>query len=437
MRDGAASASFVDHIAAGARQSDGFVRALLLVLLLGGCHRVSTPAPSCATPGGCLDAAPDEGPWNDAADERATDVPIDTGPPPPWADGTWRLPNMPHGTTLPERCGGATPLTNWWYSNGATGLCQFQDYLFINSVGGEVFRLSPTLDVSLVLGLGQTEAGGYVRCSRDGLYAVAVDRDRRRAIVRFDRVDGPGRVVWSAPAGTPEYPASGMGIGELTVTERLVAWVHEGSGAPPTLYVSGPRGERPHPLPASIVGLPYHLQADGDRLVFVSGRDLWMYTASTDALENLTHDAAAQWDPWVSGDHLVWMDQRDNPGHDDWSPDNPEVYFMDLRDRVPVRITHDPPERPVLQYGPVVRGDWIVWADFRHNAAPNRLDPRGGAEVYGYRLDRREEYPLLTGAHQVLSPTLLGDDVYFVCGPPVLMGGNAPPAGLHRMALPR
>jgi hypothetical protein len=285
-----------------------------------------------------------------------------------------------------------------------------------------------------VLGYGSVEVGGRIRCGGDQLFAALLDDRWHAAVLRFEHFDTAGRVLWRGNNGLPLNPDVGGGFFEFAATDQLLAWIFIGGPRGPQLYVSGTQGEDVRTLANG--ELPYDLRASGDRLVYVSGGDLWLYTRSTGALENLTRDAAAQWNPWISGDHLVWMDQRDNPGYDHWNPNNPEVYYMNLRDRVPVRITHDPPERPAHQYGPVTDGRWIVWADYRNNTTPNVMATDGEANIYGYRLDERREQLLVGGRHRMYIPTIVEGDLYVACGAPVTGPGVNPPIGLHRMRLP-
>lgn len=418
---------------------------VLPCLALVACRRSRVPAdagaPACVD-GACEDAEVkvDAATTDDVPEEPtlARDASPDVGdvlPPPPWADGTWRLPDVPRDAGTPERCDPLTPVATRWPADNGPTICRFGDSLFIDAQSNTYRLHEPTGQLFDTLGIARLEAGGQIRCAPSALFAGVTDRGWNTAILRFERADGDGRVIWTGNEGRPLNPLSSGGFYYLAVTERLVSWIFLGGPRSPALFVSGPRGEDPYEVP--VAGLPYDLRADGDRVVFVSGNDLWMFTASTRALENLTPDQHAQWNPWISGDHLVWMDQRDNPGHDHWNPDNPEVYYMNLRDRVPVRITHDPPERPAYQYGPVTDGRWIVWADFRNNATPNVALLDNESNIYGYRLDTRREEVLVDGRHRLYFPTILDGELYVACGAPRPATGPRPTVGLHRMALPR
>lgn len=416
---------------------------IILWVMIAGCRCVDRPVEPLSRPceaDACVDVAAKEDADHADAVARADATldqhnDADAAPLTAWADGGWRLPNLATDAGAPASCEDLTPLTSWWHANDATSICAFGESIFIDAQSNTFRYDNATGRSYITLGRGSVEVGGRVRCTGRAIYAALIDQSWQTAVLRFDNADGPGRVVWVGNEGMPLIPERGGGFFELAVTDRVLAWIFLGGPRGPVLYVSGPLGEDVGELTVN-GGLPYDLRADGDHLVFVAEGDLWMYTRSTRALENLTHDTAAQWNPWISGDHLVWMDQRDNPGYDHWNPNNPEVYYMNLRDRVPVRITRDPPERPAHQYGPVTDGRWIVWADYRNNNTPNVMATDGEAQVYGYHLAERREQRLVGGRHRLYLPTIAAGDLYVACGAPVTGPGVNPPLGLHRMRLP-
>jgi hypothetical protein len=112
---------------------------------------------------------------------------------------------------------------------------------------------------------------------------------------------------------------------------------------------------------------------------------------------------------------------------------------MNLRDRVPVRITHDPPEHPVYQEEPSIRGEWIVWNDLRHNPWPNRRHDLFTSEIYGYHLGTRREYPIAVDHRGPMGGAVIYDQqVYFHCSTIVTPPGRPTTfdEGLYRVALP-
>lgn len=273
-------------------------------------------------------------------------------------------------------------------------------------------------------------------CSSPGIFAAVVTPppDRNDAIVRFDAPEGEGRVLWATQRGTPSHPAAAGGFSDFAATARFVAWVYVETSGASRFYVADANGRNIRDLAPRLPGVPSALHADGDRLVFVAADDLWLYTASTGQIENLTNDRFAQGEPFLSGDQLVWTDRRDDP-----RPENPEVYAMNLVERVPMRITHDPPERPVYQEEPSVRGDWVVWNDLRHSRNPaNRGDPLFTSEVYAYNLRTRREYPIATGDHTMGGPVIFDGQVYFRCATISFTDAGAPrfDSGLYRSTLP-
>lgn len=416
---------------------------VILWVTLAGCRCANAP-PEPALPfcdgGSCLDvhkAIDAEEIALDARSDGNSERSLDAGdalPPPVWASNSWRLPDRATDAGAPSFCEDLTPVTTWVHANNGTSICLLGQSLFIDAQSN-TFRLDMATGRStIVLGHGSVEVAGRIRCGGGQLFGALMDDHWHSAVLRFEHFDTAGRVLWRGNDGVPLDPAVGGGFFEFVATDQLLAWIFIGGPRGPQLYVSGTQGEDVRTLAEG--ELPYDLRASGDRLVYVSGGDLWLYTRSTRALENLTRDAAAQWHPWLSGDHLVWMDQRDNPGFDHWNPNNPEVYYMNLRDRVPVRITNDPPTRPVHQYGPVTDGRWIVWADYRNNATPNVMATDGEANIYGYRLDERREQLLVGGRHRMYLPTIVNGDLYVACGAPVTGPGVNPPIGLHRMRLP-
>lgn len=420
------------------------MRALLSMLvgalLLAACRETTPPEPRPAPDAAARedavskDAPPDLPRTPDASSADAVGDAGDVLAPPIWTDPTWRLSDQPIPTPTREPCGDLTFVTPWWPSN-SLGLCQFDGNLFIEESGLTVRVDRSSLEDAIALSSARTvPLAGRLRSAPHALYASVVDRDWRTALLRFEARSGPAEVVVNGFGGRPFDPVRGGGFYEFAVTDSFIAWIFTGEDPSPALYVAGPHGEGRRLIPAD---LPYHLHAQGDRLVWADGGDIWLYTASTGAVENLTHDAAAQWNPWVHGDLVVWLDQRDTPGpYSHRTPNNPEVYAMNLRDRVPQRITHDPPTRPVYQRDVSTDGRWIIYRDYRNNARPNEDAEDGVSEVYGVRVGTNVEVPLLTGLHTISAPTILGDELYVACGRAGRITRPEEDLGLFRRPLP-
>jgi len=90
----------------------------------------------------------------------------------------------------------------------------------------------------------------------------------------------------------------------------------------------------------------------------------------------ITIDPANQSSPDISGDRIVWMDQRNGLASD--------IYMYDLVSNTEVQITTDPNE----QINPKISGDWIVWADLRN----------GNYDIYMYDLATSTETCVATAS---------------------------------------
>jgi hypothetical protein len=108
---------------------------------------------------------------------------------------------------------------------------------------------------------------------------------------------------------------------------------------------------------------------------------------------------AEQWAPWISGNRIVWVDQRDTPTGTLQSPDNPV-------------------DRPAVQHLPVVQGDWIVWMDTRNAVSPNAGFLTDRMEIWGYYFPTRSEYPIVTGDIRASNPSIVDGHVLLMCSPP-------------------
>jgi hypothetical protein len=124
-----------------------------------------------------------------------------------------------------------------------------------------------------------------------------------------------------------------------------------------------------------------------------------------------------QWHPWIHGDHVVWIDQRHGEG-ERGSPDNPEVYYHNLRTGETRRITNDPPERAVAQDSVVVEGDWIAWTDRRTVSDADSGAALVRSEIYGYHIPTSREVVLVSDPNCLASqPMLLGGRRVFAAYP--------------------
>jgi beta propeller repeat protein len=106
------------------------------------------------------------------------------------------------------------------------------------------------------------------------------------------------------------------------------------------------------------------LQAvSGDIVVFDRDNDIYSYDLSTGSGFRITNLVASQCRPDVSGDTVVWMDQRNG---------NWDIYGYDLSEDHEFLITGHAAD----QKWPVIDGNTVIWVDWRN----------GGSAAYGYAL---------------------------------------------------
>jgi len=106
--------------------------------------------------------------------------------------------------------------------------------------------------------------------------------------------------------------------------------------------------------------------------------DIELYDISTGLDFKVTDDAAAQTEPVVYNDKVVWTDDRNG---------NRDIYMYDLARQEEIRITSDPAD----QSAPAIYKDKIVWTDNRN----------GNKDIYMYDLsNRRETYITYDGRDQ-------------------------------------
>ncbi len=351
--------------------------------------------------------------------------------PPPWASGTMMLPaprSIPPVMREPL-CFDTVPVMTPGFGDDSHSGCLVGDWLYF-SVGGDVGRAHRVGSDAALLFPGDDGMLARVACGGSSFYLTISDiYSGAIAIVEFEDPARPGVLRWQRVLDLPSPERIFGGFASVTATDALIAWVWQETGGPYHLYVSGPHGERPRDLMIPFVRPPHHLHAWHDRLVFVSGGDIWLWTVGGDAPENLTNDDPDQWYPWIDGERIVWVDQRDNPRGDLWSPDNPEIYAFDLRTRTRTRITHDT-ARPALQHAPTLSGDWAVWMDFRNAMAPNPNEYfTDTMEIWGYNFRTGREYQIQRWGRSAF-PLVSGNRLYFNCvsGVTQLVTRAMPPA---------
>jgi beta propeller repeat protein len=115
----------------------------------------------------------------------------------------------------------------------------------------------------------------------------------------------------------------------------------------------------------------------------------------------ITTNEAWQISPDISGNRIVWMDNRS---------DNWDIYMYDLTTNTEKRITTD----TANQDSPSISGNRIVWAD----------DRNGNKDIYMYDLSTNTENQITTNTNEQSSPVISGNRIVYVdaakYSPPVL-----------------
>lgn len=336
--------------------------------------------------------------------------------------GEW-IPFRPERVTgVITPCGRGEPVS-YFTPNFAYSVHARSDSLFFD-VGGRLYRTQLRNRESDILTQGLAHASAQSSWGGIGdvaLYARIVSSiesvPKSVALLRLNDELSGGRIIWQRnfTSDFPNVPAGGLRT--LVATDRFVAFVMATSTQRQRLYVGGPNAEDMQPAPEGL--LPTHARGEGDRMVFDDGNDIWLYTHGTRRFENLTRDRPVQSLPWISGDRVVWVDQRhgDGSGADAY---NPEIYHMDLRDRIPHRVTQDPLERPAIQIFPMIAGEWIVWADQRLDPQPNSVFQITRRALYGWHLGTAHEYVIddAPDGQYLTLPFVDNGWVYYSCSIP-------------------
>lgn len=369
-----------------------------------------TGCASCGPPSPSRDAS-SETTAVDARDVGATiDALADVRTGPPWHADGFTLGTAPVDSGYGRfDCAGAEYVSGSGIPAAAT--CLRGGWIYFGN--GSAWRTNATTEQVESLHGGNA----FVACQTESLIVgLWDDPTGTSSVLSTTDVRAPLRELWTMQQSIA--PGEDGGFRELVATDQLIAWVYKDFGGPYHLYVAGPHGENSRDMNIPFDRPAHYLAADGPHLVFDSAEDIWMWTVGSAAPENLTAHPADQWAPWVSGNRVVWVDQRDTPTGSLFAPDNPEIYWMDLTERAPHRITHDPPDHPAVQHVPMISGDWAIWMDTRNAMAPNAGYLTDRMEVWGYHFPTGREFPIATGAIRASDPKILAGRVYFTCAPP-------------------
>lgn len=374
-------------------------------------------APPCAQDGGCASTMDAQG----TTDRPGIDwTPPAPRPPPIWQGGAWRLPWVATQQHSTPPCGQGEPIASAQYRFQQAGL-HFGDHWSLFLSWGAVAAIRDNAVTGYLEG-GTAERVFNPGNAPSGFLMGVSDRRSYRAALMWFRDPWAAGEIWYET--TEQRPGSPETIIYNTASDEVTAMVYSNFMGQ-QLWVGGAHANNMHPLAVPQEFRDFQrldlLVADGPHVLIASQGEVYLYTRrpdGSDLVENLTHDAIDQWRPAISGRHIVWVDQRDEPRGSAWEPNNPEIYLYDIETRARTRITHDPPSHPVRQDEPTVSGDWIVWSDWRNTAQPN--PPPGvvqPVDLYGYHIPTgREVVVARSGPDTYLGgPVLTRDHLWYLC----------------------
>lgn len=214
-----------------------------------------------------------------------------------------------------------------------------------------------------------------------------------------------------------------------TATESFAAWIFAENGYYGVLHMmpfSDNVLRRYIPAAGPDGAVVNNLRSSGNRLLFMQdggghGQDLWLWTLGESSPQPLVVEDYDQFSATIVGNTVVWTDARHGRG-DVIDKDNPEIYWLDLTERIQHRLTNTS-ANPTLKGFPDANDDWIIWLDARNNTdstgapAPNAGDFRSvrRAELFGYHRPSGRMLPIYTGNVLAGPPRILGNYVYFDC----------------------
>ena len=127
--------------------------------------------------------------------------------------------------------------------------------------------------------------------------------------------------------------------------------------------------------------------------------DIYMYDLSTSTETRVTTDESNQVEPAIYEDRIVWADNRNGGGRDEYGkPDgNWDIYMYDLSTSTETQITSS----NSTQWKPSIYGNRIVWEDKRN----------GNSDVYMYDLSTSTETRITTGESNQNDPAISGNRI--------------------------
>ncbi|MDP3277152.1 MAG: hypothetical protein Q8Q09_18315 [Deltaproteobacteria bacterium] len=361
--------------------------------------------------------------------------------PPPWADGSMQFQEvpLPWDRAAYGRCEGAELISpSVWFDQYEAGFLQ-GNWLYYTVNGNDAHVDVRRGEVRSFVDAQRRREGlkaCTVRSQNRLMIAIGTIRTRDEAFFRFAdmTIDQPAEMLWSHREDPPTTRLFGWSA--LTATDTLVAFnrvaIEPTWSVQANLYVMNPDGTNLENVTAGEPDNVLEFRADGDRIVYSLHGQIRMWSRVNRVSRVIAPTRRAQWMPWISGDYVVWTDQRHGERGTRVEPDNPEIYLMNLRTEEVTRVTHDPPERLAVQDRATVQGDWVVWLDLRHATAPNGSFLGDRMAIYGYHIPSRREFVLFNDPPCLAtSPVIFGEHVYFGAFVP-----SVNRTGMYRVPLP-
>ena len=133
----------------------------------------------------------------------------------------------------------------------------------------------------------------------------------------------------------------------------------------------------------------------GDKIVWQDDRngnwDIYMYDISTSTETQITSNNLDQISPAIHGDTIVWADARSEWG----------IYMYDISTSTETKITTD---NSSAQLFPDIYGDKIVWMDVRNGDWDNW-------DIYMYDISTSTEIQITTNSNEQYYPAIYGDKI--------------------------
>ncbi len=142
--------------------------------------------------------------------------------------------------------------------------------------------------------------------------------------------------------------------------------------------------------------------------------DIYAYQISTGQTWNLSNHERDQLSPRIDNGRVVWLDYRNGGGGYWGSQENADVYLYDLAEEKLVRIT----DKPWIQAYPDISGDRIVWQDNRANKDPNDKYDFSNVDIWMYDMSSGKEYQITDHDGAETYPQIIGDKVFYYHRPP-------------------